>query len=32
MALLDRSLVANINVASGAGQGTFVRFGGGFIF
>lgn len=32
MALLDRSLVANINVASGAGEGTFVRFGGGFIF
>jgi len=32
LALLDRSLVANINVASGAGQGTFVRFGGGFIF
>jgi len=32
MALLDRSLVANVNVASGAGQGTFVRFGGGFVF
>lgn len=32
VALLDRSLVGNINIASGAGQGTFVRFGGGFVF
>ncbi|MFI5210136.1 MAG: BamA/TamA family outer membrane protein [Gemmatimonadales bacterium] len=32
VAMLNRSLVGNINVASGAGQGTFVRFGGGFIF
>jgi len=32
MGLLDRSLVFNVNIASGAGEGTFVRFGGGFVF
>lgn len=32
LALLDRSLVANVNIAGGAGQGTYIRFGGGFVF
>jgi hypothetical protein len=32
LGLLDRSLVANVNIAGGAGQGTFIRFGGGFVF
>jgi hemolysin activation/secretion protein len=32
VALLDRSLAASINVAGGAGQGTFINAGGGFTF
>ena len=31
-ALLDRSLAASINVATGAGQGVFINAGGGFTF
>jgi len=31
-ALLDRSLAASLNVATGAGQGTFINVGGGFTF
>ena len=31
-ALLDRSLAASLNVASGAGQGIFINAGGGFTF
>ena len=32
VALLDRSLAASLNVATGAGQGVFVNAGGGFSF
>jgi len=32
VALLDRSLAASLNVATGAGQGTFINAGGGFTF
>ena len=31
-ALLDRSLAASLNVATGAGQGVFINAGGGFTF
>ena len=31
-ALLDRSLAASLNVATGAGQGIFINAGGGFTF
>jgi len=32
VALLDRSLAASLNVATGAGQGTFINAAGGFTF
>lgn len=32
VALLDRSLAASLNVATGAGQGVFINAGGGFSF
>ncbi|HQR16771.1 MAG TPA: BamA/TamA family outer membrane protein [Gemmatimonadales bacterium] len=32
VALLDRSLAASLNVATGAGQGVFINAGGGFTF
>ena len=31
-ALMDRSLSASLNVATGAGQGVFINAGGGFSF
>ena len=31
-ALLDRTLAASVNVATGAGQGVFINAGGGFTF
>jgi hypothetical protein len=30
--LLDRTLAASVNVATGAGQGVFINAGGGFTF